>query len=273
MNNKLIVNHAGFTGDLLYCIPMLEELKEATKCEYEEFHIHTNVTSNLAFSHPNGNVRMTTKAAEFIKPLLEQLNLFEKVTYDDIYPGTSCLDLSQFINLRINFMGGNIQEWIYSMISFHLPQDFQKKRISVKPNDKFKDRILLVNTERYNNVFLDLKVLNEYKDNFVFIGLPNEYEDFKKNWFDVEYYKISDALEFAEILAGAKGIISNQTSLYAIAELMKVPRILMSAEYINANGKIMFGPTNVIPQGGWFEVATTTPKLKFAIDNLLDANK
>lgn len=271
---KLIINHAGFTGDLIYCLPMVTELKEALGCELQ-FHIQTNVKSNLMFEHPNGNVRMTEAATKFLLPLLEETGLFSSVTHGDKIPkpaeGEQVLDLSKAYHLSINYMAGNIESWAYNLVSIHLPQDFSRQIIKVKPNDILKNKVIMLRSTRYNNEALDLSVLKSYADKFVFIGMENEHREFEERFFKIDYFKIKDALEFAEVAAGAKGILSNQNGIYSIVELMKLPRILMSSEFIKMNNRISFGPVNVIPQGGWFEVAETTQKLKTSIKNMIDA--
>ena len=250
---NIIVNHQGFTGDLIYCIPLLCEFKEATGCNYVNFHIQTNVISKLMFEHPNGNVKMTNAAAEFIKPLLESINIFDKITYSDNLPklndNENILDLSLSYNKSINYMNGNIQEWPYDIMKIHLSQDFSKQRIFITPDFKFKDKVILVKTKRYNNALLDLNQLKNYANRFVFIGLEDEHKEFEQNHFKVDYY---------------------QTSLFAIAEMMKVPRVLLTVEWMRINNKLYPGPVNVHPQGGWFEVVQTNEKLKSAAENLLN---
>lgn len=270
--NKIVINHAGYTGDLVYCLPMLTELKEVIGCRFVDFHIQTNVKSNLIFSHPNGDVRMTEKASQFLLPLLQHLSLFEKITIGDEAPKCEVdermIDLSAAYNLSINYMAGNIEEWPYNLIRVHLPQDFSRQIIKVKKNEVLKDKVILLKSSRYNNEALDLSILKRHSDKLVFIGLENEHKEFEERYFKIDYHKINDALEFAETANGAKGVISNQNGLYSIVELMKTPRILLSPEFIKMNGRTSYGPVNNQPQGGWFEVAATQAKFEVAIENL-----
>ena len=81
---------------------------------------------------------------------------------------------------------------------------------------------------RRQNRFLNYSFLNKYK-NIVFIGLKNEYEDLKKYVGNLEFYNSKDFLELASIIKNSKLFIGNLSFGYAIAEAIKVPRMLESA--------------------------------------------
>jgi ADP-heptose:LPS heptosyltransferase len=55
--------------------------------------------------------------------------------------------------------------------------------------------------------------------NAIFVGLPNEYEDFKKmsGWDKIEYKPTKTLLEVAEIIAGSETFIGNQSVALSIA--------------------------------------------------------
>lgn len=270
-----ILSHSGNMGDLFYAFPFIEELSEKIKSTIT-LHIHTNVRNPnfiLKDIHPNGDIGFTKKNVDFMLPLLKKIPFIKKVTYGDELPADAeakILDLSIFRKLPLNFQAGDGQEWYYNLIGEHLPQDFSKQRISVEPDYMFRDKILIVNSVRYNNMFLDLKALEDFKDKLVFVGLESEHKEFEKKAFNVSFFKVQDALHFARILRGSKGIVSNQNGLFSIAEQMKVPRILMSPEYMKVKDNLFPGPHNVILNGGWHETAQITQKLKSAVQNLLD---
>ena len=98
--------------------------------------------------------------------------------------------------------------------------------------------------------------------NIVFVNEFNQH-------FDLEYCPTKDLLEAGKYIAGAKCVIGNQSGLFSLAECMKVPRILCSAEYFRYNNQYIPGPVNVHPQGGWNEVAAITEKLKTTVQTLL----
>ena len=80
---------------------------------------------------------------------------------------------------------------------------------------------------RRQNKFIDYSFLNSYK-NIVFIGLKNEFEDLKNKVKNLEYYDSKDFLELASIIKNAKIFIGNLSFGYALAEAIKVPRLLES---------------------------------------------
>lgn len=265
----ILFNHTGNIGDLLYALPMIIELKEATNYNIW-LHLQTNVQFNYAVNHPNANVGFTNSNVDFIIPLLKNIKALNKITFGDAIPeNNQIIDLAAFRKLNINQAAGNICQWYYNLINIHLPQNFSRQHIHVSPDFRFRDKVIFVRTKRYNNVFLDLNVLKKYADNFIFFGLQDEHDEFCKLYFDVEYFKIENMLEFAQILSGSRGIISNQNGLYCCAELLKVPRILLTPEYMKMNDRIFPGPVDNNPQGGWFEVVQSQNKLINAVENLI----
>lgn len=267
----ILFNHTGNLGDLLYSFYFISELKEYAH-EKIWLHLQTNVEFKYAQKHPNGSVGFTKTNVESFLPLLKKQILFDKITYGDEIPKhDKIIDLSLIRKMPINFQAGNIVQWYYNLCNVHLSQIFSKPLLFVEPDFSLKDKIILMKTTRYENEFLDYKVLKKYDKNLIFIGMKNEHEEFNQRFFKVEYFKVDDALHFAKLLQGAKGIISNANGFYAIAELMKVPRILMTPEYMKLGDHLIPGPVNVHPNGGWFEVAETTQKLETSIKNMIDA--
>ena len=53
----------------------------------------------------------------------------------------------------------------------------------------------------------------------VFVGLPNEYDIFKKatGWTDIVYHPTSNMLEMAQVISGSKIFIGNQSSALSVA--------------------------------------------------------
>jgi hypothetical protein len=97
---------------------------------------------------------------------------------------------------------------------------------NIKPINKAP--IVINRTKRYHGTtILDWKLLNDYKSQCLFIGYPNEHDKMcKMLGFKIDYYEVQDAYEFAQIIAGSKLFIGNQSMGFAIAEGLKCPRIL-----------------------------------------------
>ncbi len=272
----LTFSHSGNIGDILYSLNFITEfIKNIKKRQYNkfDFNIKINVKAEYRQEHPYKDVRMTQESAEFLKPLLEETHYFNNVLISEQAPDKHCFDLDIFRKMPLNFVSGDIREWYYNMSKIHLPQKFEKPILKVNKNLQYKDKIIIISTNRYQNVFMNFKLLKNLKEHFIFLGLPQEHEIFIKNNFDLPLVKVNNALEAAEIINGAKGIISNQSGLYSIAECLKVNRILLSPEFIEINednkNKIIPGPGNVIPCGGWFEYVQIPEKLLFSTLELM----
>ena len=132
-----------------------------------------------------------------------------------------------------------------------------------------KDKVIITLTERYQNIFINYKELEKFKDQLVFFGMEKEYNVFKEKNFEIPFHKCNTLLEIAEHLAGCKGFIGNQSGIYTVAECLKINRILLSPEYFIYNDRLAPGPANNHPQGGWNEVAGTTEKMIGSMEEML----
>ena len=142
-----------------------------------------------------------------------------------------------------------------------MPREFWKPILQTEADDRFKDKVILISTPRYQNPFVDLNVLEKFKDRLVFAGLPEEHTEFQKKYFQLEYFPASSMLEIARCMAGAKGVIGNQSGLYTIAECLKVPRILIAPAFVMQDNRLDRGPHNNQVQGNWGEDVSTTARL------------
>jgi hypothetical protein len=58
----------------------------------------------------------------------------------------------------------------------------------------------------------------------VFVGLPNEYEEFKKlTGWNLDYYPTKNMLELAQVIAGCDQFVGNQSMALSIAQGLRVP--------------------------------------------------
>lgn len=266
----MIFNHTGNIGDIIYSIPFVFELCEKYNVKISDtiFNIQINVKTTYSIKHPYGNFLMNEGSAKFLIPFLELFG-FKRVTTSLEKP-KHCVALEDFRKLKLNTMGSDIRTYYYSTFLEHLPQNFSRKYLNFDVIDnRLKNKIVVCLTNRYLNPYINFGLLEKYKDNFIFVGLESEYINFCKTYFTIDYAKILNCYEAAVVFNSCKGIISNQNGLYSIAETLKVPRILISCEFLKFNNKIKFGPVNVMPFGGWFEIARTNEKLVSSCKELL----
>ena len=268
---EILFSHSGHLGDILYSLYFCRELSAVYGMESFNFHIRTNVASpelkNL--KHPCCEVRITLESAKFLGGLLENQRYINRVSYGDELP-ENAIDLDLFRKLPVNFSAGHIPDYYYDLVDKHLPRLFGEKIISVEPDYKYHDKIAVIATCRYRNVFVDMGALKPFREHLVFVGLPEEYEDFCKKYFTLEYMNTGKSMhDIARCFSCIKGVIGNQSGLFALAECMKIPRILIAADFFELGGRVVAGPCNVIPQGGWCERVSTTAKLVSVVKELV----
>lgn len=169
-----------------------------------------------------------------LSPLIEAQEYINScLVYDD---QKIHIDLDVVRSKTIPLTNGNIARW-YSYFTGITPE-LWKSWLTVEPDKTFSDSIVLARSGRYRNPSIDYSFLRRY-DNMVFIGVQSEYEEMKKVVPNIEWVQVTDFCQLASIIAGCKFFIGNQSFPYAIAEGLKVPRIL----------EVYAKMANVIPEG------------------------
>jgi len=94
-------------------------------------------------------------------------------------------------------------------------------RNSVKP-------VIVNRSKRYHDrEEIDWRILGDVRHEVGFVGSPLEHKRFvKKSGFHVDHIYCNDALDMANVIAGARLFLGNQSLGFAIAEALKVPRVL-----------------------------------------------
>lgn len=256
-------NHSGKIGDLLYSLYFCKSISEAAGETQFNFNIQYNVPEIMTGRQHN-KIRLTEAGAKFLYPLLEKQSYINNLTISEQFNASEVqqgFNLDAFRQLPINFHGGFIIEWYYNLTNIPLRRDYESPMLIVEPNKEYRNKIIILATERYFNPFVDLAVLKPYQKDMVFVGLENEY-NYVKKFINIPRVEVKDALEVAQILKGAKLVISNQNGNFTIAELLNANRILISPHYEKINGQYILGPANNVCHGGWYEYANTTQKLE-----------
>lgn len=122
-------------------------------------------------------------------------------------------------------------------------------------------KILINRTERYNNILINYSFLKKYRDNVMFVGLPNEHEVFcKQNKLDIPMLYTKDYIEIAQAMKICKFYIGVQSSCFQISEGLKIPRVLEVCRDI----------PNVIGSGPGFYDFLTQKSLEYYVDRLFN---
>lgn len=243
---KLIFTHSGALGDILYSLPFCNYLKNLLSLSSFEYIIKINNPGNFNINHPAGHVLTNLTLANFIKPLLEiqpnikNINIIDEHTENGINylhslknSDTLIINLDNFRKLPCNFSANYIPKYyFYLMNSFNYNTDnLILPSLIANTDNRAKNKIILFRSLRYHNKLISYKFLEKIKENILFIGLPEEYNNFKTSYFECEYLLTKNALEVANLINSAKLTIGNQTFFFAIAELLKVPRLLEQCQY------------------------------------------
>lgn len=229
--------HSGNSGDLIYALPTIKKIHEVTNvpvCLYLRLNqpLPAPVYSNSP--HAMGSVMISQNMANMLFPLLNSQSYIYKC---EAYQNQKIhVDLDFFRAKTIPLTNSNLARW-YSYVTGFTPE-LWKPWLQVKPDLAYANKIVLARSERYRNSTINYSFLKDYKHT-VFIGVKSEYEDMKKAIPSLEWLQVKDFLQLAQVIAGCKVFVGNQSFPYSIAEGLKTPRILEAYYHV----------AHVIPEG------------------------
>jgi ADP-heptose:LPS heptosyltransferase len=219
--NSISFLHSGHLGDIINSLPLIKEISKTKKCI---LHIQSNkkIINNLEKNHPFGNLYLNSNAVKKLIPLLKEQKYLENV-YE--YKKTPVdVDLDFFRDLGLNFNIDSVR-WYFHLAGIHC--DLIDPYILVEKHKSISNKIIILRSLRRQNKFINYNFLNNYK-NLLFIGLKEEYISLRRDLPSLDYYNSENFLELAQIISGCKLFIGNLSFGYALAEAIKVPRLLES---------------------------------------------
>lgn len=232
---QLNMTHSGNAGDIIYALPTIKKIHELTGAKINLYFILGKplILPNYS-THPLGNVMLNQKMADMLIPLVGSQDY---INVCDVYTDQKIdIDLDYFRAGLIHQDKGNIARWCGYITGVN--PKLWKPWLNVTPNTDFKDKIVIARSARYQNKTIDYRFLNKY-DSLKFIGVESEYQEVKKYLPKIEWVQVNDFMELAQVIAGCKFFIGNQSFPYSIAEALKVPRVL----------EVAFEVINVVPEG------------------------
>jgi hypothetical protein len=219
----LTFKHSGHMGDLIYALPVIKTLAQNAQCELY-IQLDQRIGRNY-HKHPNGNIMINQRGFLMLKPLLEHQSYLSKVA---IYQGESLdidLDLFRKMPFALDF---HSVRWYYHITGVF--PSMEEPSIEVEPLPQFADKIVVVRTFRGRMPKINYHFLTQY-NNVVFLGTKPEFDDFVLEVPNATFHNVSDFKELAGAIKGCKLYISNQTFAFALAEGLKVKRILEGNPY------------------------------------------
>ncbi|MDB5117409.1 MAG: hypothetical protein JWQ79_2901 [Mucilaginibacter sp.] len=234
-NSEININHSGNAGDIIYALATLKRIHELTGVN---INLYLKISQPRAMpkhmSHPLGTVMLNQKMVDLLAPLVLSQNYINGC---ETYNGQQIhIDLDFFRSKLIPVDRGNIARWC-GYLTGVTPQ-LWKNWLTVEPDKTYANTIVLARSERYRNISINYAFLQKYSE-VVFIGVASEYEDMRKSIPNLKWVQVDDFLKLAQIIAGCKFFIGNQSFPFSIAEGLKVPRIL----------ELYYEIANVIPEG------------------------
>ena len=273
-------SHPGKIGDLLYSLHYCIDRMNAEGEKQFIFNIKTNTSPIQINPQWNDSTPLLSdKDAQFIKPLLEAQPYIAQVTIN----ADEGIKLYQYMCCQLNQMSGELRDYYYQIDDNMYPREFWKPLIQAEPNEAwahYSDCICFAYTGRYTNLLVDWKALEPYAGSMVLLGTDEEHENFCNKFFKVNGLTTSDSdsmLDCARVIATCRGFLGGQSGLYALAEMMKVPRILITPDWMIPDGAEPFngqiravpGSKNVLPLGGECCTVNRTERLIWAVEAML----
>lgn len=225
--------HFGLLGDVIYAIPAMKALAGNKK-----IHLRLSVNEKSLYSksmkHANKDKILTEKNVEMLAPLLLSQPEFASC---DILTGQHIdYDLDEFRKFPFDYNTNHICRWYFHM--YGITADLGKPWLKVKPDDSFRNEIVIARSFRYRAPGISYDFLKEYPRT-TFVGTKEEYDDLRKTIPGLKHKQISNFLELAQVISGCKFFIGNQSFPFALAEALKAKRAL----------ELCFECPNVIPEG------------------------
>lgn len=247
--------HSGFATDILYALPAIRKVCEMND-EKAVLHLETNVDNvdKDKPGHPYSPFKLMDEEVTLLKGLLVDQDYIEDVVIFDGDLSKINVDLDLFRTQPINFSSGNISRYYFSMAG--ISDSLEKPVLETKSNERYNNRIVISRSLIYQNKNVDWRVLNDFEDvKYYFLGSNMEFKDISTKLKNVIHVQPKDYREAAEIIKGSSLFIGNQNMYYAIAESLKVKRLLEVCPYTS----------NVVPSGGENYDVHYTELLKFLI--------
>lgn len=221
-NGKLNFQHTGNAGDVIFALPVLKKLHQVVK---QPLNLLLKINEPMRLSnglvHPLNNVMLNQATVDMLKPLmLAQPYINSCEVYKDEHID---INLSLFRRAGIRQDRGNIARW--NFYTTGVTANLSEKWLFVEPDLKYANSIIIARSQRYNNPVIDHSFLAKYPD-VVFLGVKAEYENMQKMIPHIRWVQVKNFLEMAQIIAGGKFFIGNQSFPFSLAEGLKAKRVL-----------------------------------------------
>ena len=251
-----VFSHSGKIGDIVFSLPFCRAVAAAIGRTAFSFHLKTGTVMEKL--RPGGIVipapLLDETGARLLKPLLERQSFVESVTVSDAVPD-GAIDLDPFrIQTGIPLWGNSLAHyyaplapWLVDVPDLSKPWLFGGRKIDLGGK-----KTALFTTERFRRPGFSFSFLEPFRDEILFLGTDAEHIAFEKANFPVFHRKISDFADALDVLSSVRLVIGNQTGFFAMAEALKMPRLMLVSDR----------DPNVVPCGGAYQFLHETESAK-----------
>lgn len=207
MSQSKRFTHTGDAGDVIFALPTIKALG-----------------GGELYLYPWKGTRepMTKKRFELLAGLLRSQKYLKKVEFSEV-PVKSDYDFAEFRKTyRLGKSLAEMQaEWCGA------EPDLTTAWLTL-PRPKIPLDIVVVNrSPRYHNGSFSWRtVMDSIGKKCVFVGMPSEHAAFEREFGSIMYFPTDNFLEVAKLMVASRGFIGNQSCCNAIAEGLKVYKIL-----------------------------------------------
>lgn len=211
--------HSGNAGDVIYALPAMRalagELPLAIRLQLDV------PDPQQARDHPTGSVRLNRRMFDMLRPLLMGQ---AGVGSCDVHMGELIdYDLDRVREYPFPLQSGHIARWYF--LTFAVNADLGRPWLHATPDTSFAEYIVVARSKRYHAPLIDYSFLRRFPRT-AFVGVEAEFQDLRQLIPRLEFHPVSDFLQMARVIAGARLFIGNQSLPFALAEGLKARRLL-----------------------------------------------
>ena len=214
--------HSGQIGDIINSLALVKKISEDKTCNFY-LEVGKPMPKDVNNKHKYYSQYFISKdVSKKLVPLLKRQKFIKKI---EIYENQEIdINLNFFREMYSNFNIDSVR-WYFHLTGIHA--NLNESYIDAENHKNFKNFITIMRSSRRQNDLINYKFLNKY-DDIIFLGLKSEYIELKKDINNLHFYDCRDFLELAMILKNSKVFIGNLSFGYALAEALKIPRLLES---------------------------------------------
>lgn len=223
--------HSGTLGDIIYSLAVMRYQGGG------EFYLHMNNIDHISkhyYGHspiPFHQGRMNERDFEFMRGFFESQTYITKFSkYSPDIKITNDLDAfrKEFVNHPGNYVDVNCAA--HGITDPVTQREIRTNPWLTVPNPKVitGKQYIINRTSRWlpprHNTSWDSLADNGIPEQALFVGLPEEHQQFQNllGW-KVDYYPVTDMLDLAELIAGCKMFLGNQSVALSLAIGLGVP--------------------------------------------------